>query len=286
MNPLRYVNLYCNTACDSRCTTCSFWKMRPKHLLTPRMLDSVAASRYVGTETWFALQGGEFTLHPDAGAILDLFADLNYILFTNMLNSGRVIDLMNRHGIRYITVSLDGGPEGYARIRGVDGFDRVTDGILRAAEKASVSVGITITPWSTYDDIRRAMDWCDRAGIAYGLNVYTESRIYESTRPAGPIPFLQQLADEAHDSFCAAHVRWSRGELSLPCHSIRRVASISPEGDVRLCHNRDVILGNIGEQTFDAIWGSRQTAAIHTQYESCNACWTSCYREHDLAEAQ
>ncbi len=286
MTPLRYVNLYCNTACDSRCTTCTFWKMHPRHWLDAEVLASVASSRFVSEETWFALQGGEFTLHSGADAILDLFADRNYILFTNMLNPRRVKELVDRHDVQYVTVSLDGGREGYARIRGVDAFDRVTAGIRQLSERASVSVGITITPWSTYEDVREAMDWCNAANVPFGLNVYTESRIYGSERRAEPIAPLQRIVDETGDAYCAAHILWSRGELNLPCRSIRRVASISPDGDLHLCHNLDIVLGNIHEARFDDIWSSERTNQLHQQYESCSACWTSCYRELDLEEAR
>src|SRR5207248_2467437 len=111
------------------CTTCNFWQMKPRHRLEPAVLEGIAASRFADAETWFALQGGEFTLHPRAGEILDLFAGTSFVLFTNMLNPARVIALVTRHAVRHVTVSLDGGREGYARIRGVDAFDRVTAGI-------------------------------------------------------------------------------------------------------------------------------------------------------------
>ena len=279
---LRYVNLYCNTACDSRCTTCNFWRMKPRHRLDPNVLEGIATSRFADEETWFALQGGEFTLHPRAGEILDLFAGRSFVLFSNLLNPPRVIALVKKHGVKHVTVSLDGGREGYARIRGVDAFDRVTAGIVELQQHAEVAVGITLTPWSRYDDYAEAADFCRANDVPFGVNIYTDSRIYEATQQPGEIPFLPRVVEETGDRFCAAYLRWRAGTLDLGCRSIRSVASISPDGDVHLCHNQDVILGNVNDMRFDEIWGSEETARTHAAFATCNACWTSCYRMHDL----
>jgi MoaA/NifB/PqqE/SkfB family radical SAM enzyme len=259
--------------------------MKPRHRLEPEALAGVAASRFADESTWFALQGGEFTLHPRAGEILDLFAGTSFILFSNMLNPPRLIALVRKHHVKYVTVSLDGGPEGYARIRGVDAFHRVTDGIVQLQQHADVSVGITLTPWSRYDDYAEAADFCRTNDVPFGVNIYTDSRIYEAASPPSDIPFLDRVVAETGDRFCAAYLRWRAGTLDLGCRSIRSVASISPDGDVHLCHNQDVILGNIHSESFDEIWGSEKTAAIHEAFQTCNACWTSCYRIHDLPPA-
>jgi MoaA/NifB/PqqE/SkfB family radical SAM enzyme len=259
--------------------------MRPRHRLEPAILESIASSRFADAETWFALQGGEFTLHPRAGEILDLFAGTSYVLFSNMLNPDRVIGLVRRHGVKHVTVSLDGGPEGYARIRGVDAFDRVTAGILQLQQDAEVAVGITLTPWSRYEDYAEAADFCRSHDVPFGVNIYTDSRIYQAAQPPSDIPFLDRIVEETGDDFCAAYLRWRAGTLDLGCHSIRSVASISPDGEVHLCHNQDVILGNINDTPFDDIWGSDETSRIHAKFAACNACWTSCYRVHDLRPA-
>ncbi|MDP9104724.1 MAG: SPASM domain-containing protein [Candidatus Eremiobacteraeota bacterium] len=283
---LSYVNLYCNTRCNSRCITCDFWKMDPLPRLTAADVASVAASRFADEDTWFAVQGGEFSLHPEADAILELFEDRHYILFTNFLSAERVVGLVRRHRTPYVAVSLDGGREGYARIRGVDAFDRVTRSILRLRAEAEISVGFTLTPWSELADYEAVAAFCRGNGIEFGVNLYTDSQIYQATTPPAHYPFLASIVADSQDAFAAAYEPWREGRLALPCHSIREVASVAPDGTVHLCHNQTAALGNVKDAGFDAVWDSEHARALHDRYASCNACWTSCYRTFDLKRAR
>jgi MoaA/NifB/PqqE/SkfB family radical SAM enzyme len=285
MRLLSYVNLYCNTRCNSRCVTCSFWRQDQLLQLSPGEVQSVIKSSYVDDSTWFALQGGEFSLHPRADEILELLKGKNYILFSNLLAPDKVFELVRRHEVPYITVSLDGGPDGYRRIRGVDGFARVTSALLRLRELANVFVGITLTPWSELRDYEEAAHFCRKHGIEFGVSLYTDSHIYEADGPIQSYPFLDRVASDADSPFCAAYESWRIGKLSLPCHSIREVASVTPDGAVYLCHNQKISLGSLREKSFDEIWGFEATRKLHEQYASCNECWTSCYREFDHQRA-
>ena len=278
---LSYVNLYCNTRCNSRCLTCAFWQQDPKVFLTPNDVAGLAQSKYVDSETWFAVQGGEFSLHTQADEILDVLANTNYVLFSNLISPRKVLQLIRRHKVAYVTVSLDGGRDGYNRIRGVDGFERVTNALLKVQELTNVSVGITITPWSEYRDYEEAANFCRTHGIDFGVNIYTNSHIYEANNPVAEYPFLTKVASDARSTFCGAYDNWKKGKLHLPCRSIREVASIAPDGTVYLCHNQKVALGNLRESSFDKIWSHEETRRLHESFASCNQCWTSCYREFD-----
>jgi MoaA/NifB/PqqE/SkfB family radical SAM enzyme len=279
---LSYVNLYCNTRCNSRCITCSFWRQNPLYELRPSEVASVVNSRYVDENTWFAVQGGEFSLHPQADAILEELKGSNYILFSNLLAPGRIFELIRRHQIRYVTVSLDGGPDGYNRIRGVNGFNRVTKALLKLQDIVNVSVGITLTPWSEYRDYEEAASFCRTHGFSFGVNLYTNSHIYEADGQIQEYPFIDQVAADSGDTYCLAYERWRVGKLRLPCHSIREVASIAPDATLYLCHNQKIPLGNLHQKSFDEIWGAEVVRRLQEEYVTCNQCWTSCYREFDF----
>jgi len=283
--PLAYVNLYCTSQCNSRCVTCDFWQ-RPVQTLEPAAVESVVNSRFVDGSTWLALQGGEFVLHPQADELLEMASTRQYILFTNLLAPARVEALVKRHQVPFVSVSLDGGPQGYAKIRGVDAFAKVTQGILRLRQFAEVSVGITLTPWSSLHDYYQASHFCREYGIDFGVNLYTNSRIYGANGPLCAPGLVAEVARDCGDAFCSAYASWVSGKLQLPCQSIRRVVSIGPDGTVHLCHNRQERLGNLRDSTFDSIWTSHKTLELHTRYTTCNDCWTSCYREYDLADAR
>jgi MoaA/NifB/PqqE/SkfB family radical SAM enzyme len=285
ISPLRYVNLYLNTACNSQCITCSFWSQTPQYLLRPERVRTIVESRFADRGTWFAVQGGEFTLHPQCDLILEMLADRRYILFSNLLSFERVLKLVRKHKVRFLTVSLDGGREGYRRIRGVDAFDRVTRNIQRLRGLCTISVGFTLTPWSHYRDYEEVAEFCRNNDIDFGVNLYTQSHIYEAEAPLVEYSFLDRINADLGDQFCLAYKAWMQGQLKLPCQSIREVASIAPDGTVYLCHNQKISLGNINSADFDDIWAQPRTARLHAEYESCNACWTSCYRGFDLDRA-
>ncbi len=283
---LRYVNLYCNNACNSRCTICDFWRMDQEVMLRVEDIAPIVSSGFADEKTWFAIQGGEFSLHPQADAILELVRDKSFILFTNLLAPQKIIQLIKRHAVPFVTVSLDGGKQGYQRIRGVDGFKKVTQSLLVLKELTTVSVGITISPLSTFEDYLAASGFCLENDIPFGINYYTQSKIYDSNLKVTNARLINQVAEHAQDPFSQAYVRWQRDELDLPCHSIKHVASIDPKGNLWLCHDQSVILGNIRESAFDAIWAAPRTRALHQQYQSCNACFTSCYRGYDFEASQ
>lgn len=283
--PLRYVNLYLNTVCNSRCVTCSFWKQTPQYVIPPERVRTVVNSRFADASTWFAVQGGEFTLHPQSDLILELLADRRYILFTNLLSFQRAVHLVRKHKVQFVTVSLDGGREGYRRIRGVDAFNRVTRDIRRLQDLCTVSVGFTLTPWSDYRDYEEVAAFCRKSGVDFGVNLYTHSHIYEAETALIEHSLLEKINADLGDEFCLAYKHWIRRELNVPCRSIREVASIAPDGTVYLCHNQKISLGNINTADFDEVWGHPRTARLHAEYESCNACWTSCYRTFDLERA-
>lgn len=283
---LSYVNLYLNTVCNSRCITCSFWKQAPRHVLETSRILTIINSQFADEKTWFAVQGGEFTLHPQADLILEALRGKNFILFTNLLSPAKALDLVQRHNVRYVTVSLDGGKEGYKRIRGVDSFEVVTEGILRLKSRCEVSVGFTLTPWSTYSDYEQVARFCRGNGIEFGVNLYTASHIYEAVSQIEDYNLLRRIAEDCKDPFVAGYIPWRNGRLQLRCHSIREVSSIAPDGNVFLCHNQPIALGNVNVADFDDIWGSAESERLHEQYATCNACWTSCYRIFDLDRAR
>jgi Fe-coproporphyrin III synthase len=142
---LPLVTLYLTERCNSRCVTCDYWRhgrtdMNPA--LVSRLLPSL---RDLGTRV-VLLSGGEPLLNPDWEKIAGLLKanGLKVWLLTSGLSlakhARRASQLMDA-----ITVSLDGtDPETYAAIRGLDAFDKVSEGI-RAAADCGMKVGIRVT---------------------------------------------------------------------------------------------------------------------------------------------
>ena len=58
---------------------------------------------------------------------------------------------------------------------------------------------------------------------------------------------------------------------------------IHSNGDVPLCQNLDVKLGNIHTCSLDDIFNSRNTCKIQYKHsKECNGCWINFHRKYDL----
>ena len=142
---LPLVTLYLSERCNSRCVTCDYWRHgRADQDLAAvtRLLPSLAA---LGTRVAL-ISGGEPLLNAEWAEIAQLLraSGLRLWLLTSGLSlakhAARVAQLFDA-----VTVSLDGTDRAtYARIRGLDAFDRVCAGV-RAAAGAGVAVGLRVT---------------------------------------------------------------------------------------------------------------------------------------------
>jgi len=142
---LPLVTLYLTERCNSRCVTCDYWRHGKRDVSlesVQRLLPDMAA---LGTHTAL-ISGGEPLLHREWEAIARLLRGQGIDLW--LLTAGLALAKHARRAaalFRTITVSLDGScAETYARIRGVDAFDKVCEGV-RTAVAAGVPVSLRVT---------------------------------------------------------------------------------------------------------------------------------------------
>ena len=142
---LPLVTLYLSERCNSRCTTCDYWRHGRADMdlaAVTRLLPDLAT-----LQTQVALiSGGEPLLNPEWAAIAQLLRANGLKLW--LLTSGLSLAKHARRAAQLfdaITVSLDGTDrETYRTIRGVDAFDKVCAGV-RAAAAAGVPLGVRVT---------------------------------------------------------------------------------------------------------------------------------------------
>ena len=71
--------------------------------------------------------------------------------------------------------------------------------------------------------------------------------------------------------------------LRLRCQSIFSELVIHSNGDVPLCQNLGVMLGNVYEHSLDEIFNSREATKVQCQYSrECNGCWINFHRKYDI----
>lgn len=96
---------------------------------------------------------------------------------------------------------------------------------------------------------------------------------------------LPAILDEFSENkdFLILYDEWRRGGLRLSCNSIHDSIVVLPNGDVPICQNLDVLIGNVHTNTLDEILAAEETRKKQKHYsENCNACWINFHRKYDI----
>ena len=96
------------------------------------------------------------------------------------------------------------------------------------------------------------------------------------------IPAIIKEFKENYD-FLVLYDEWRKGDLKMSCNSIIDSLCILPNGDVPLCQNLDVKIGNIFNNSLDEIINSEATKKTQKHYQhNCNGCWVNFHRKYDI----
>ncbi len=289
---LSQLMIYSTTACQSRCKHCSIWKKKPEHLSLGH-IQKIMESKCITPRTVVGLEGGEFVLHPQAGEIMGWFRQHhpNYTLLSNCLAPRKVIEAVRLYRPCHLYVSLDGDRAAYSKMRGVDGYGRVIQVVEALKGEVPLSLMFCLSPWNTFDDMEHVIDVAKRYRIDVRIGIYGTMSFFDTTGDllaADTGSYVSRIPANIHDTaenydFTALYDEWRNGRLKLRCQSIFSSLVIHSNGDVPLCQNLGVILGNIHEQSLDEIFNSRGTQQIQCHYSKhCNGCWINFHRKYDI----
>jgi len=306
---LSQLMIYSTTLCQSKCKHCNIWQKRPVEHLSLEDIQRIMQSKCVTKRTTVGLEGGEFILHPQANEIMAWFREHhpNYTLLSNCLASRRVIDAVRRYQPRHLYVSLDGGRETYLQMRGCDGYDRVIEVVEALKDEVPLSLMFCLSPWNTSDDMAYVIDVAKHYGVDVRIGIYGTMAYMMASPLSSPIGegFLsckrpsaergvrlspigegvwERLSQTQENfDFVALYDEWRNGHLRLRCQSIMSCLVVHSNGDVPLCQNLDVVLGNIHEQSLDEIFNGPSACHIQCHYSRhCNDCWINFHRKYDI----
>ena len=287
---LSQLMIYSTTRCQSRCKHCNIWQKPTEHL----SLDAIRRlmqSRCVTQRTTVGLEGGEFILHPQAYEIMAWFQKHhpNYTLLSNCLAYRRVVDAVRRFQPRHLYVSLDGGRETYQWMRGRDGYNRVIEVVEVLRKQVPLSLMFCLSPWNSFDDMALVIDIAKHYGVDVRIGIYGTMAFFDTTNELLMASnFVKQIPQNIHDTqenydFVALYDEWRNGRLRLRCQSINSSLVIHSNGDVPLCQNLDVILGNVHQQSLDEIFNGPEASRTQCRYSHhCNDCWINFHRKYDI----
>ncbi len=285
--------IYSTTLCQSRCLHCSIWKKRPVEELSLDAIIKLMSSRAITKDTVVGLEGGEFMLHSQANEIMEWFHNHhpNYTLLTNCLTPEKVIDAVKKYKPRHLFISLDGDKETYKYMRGCDGHDKVIQVVEACRDIIPVSFMFCLSPYNNFEDMRYVIDTANKYNIDVRIGIYGTMSFFDTDTKmieAAEEEYLKQIPENIHTTnenydFVALYSKWRDGKLNLRCHSILSQVVVHPNGDVPICQNLETVLGNIHEKSFDEIFNSKETVALHKHHtKNCNACWINYHRKYDI----
>ena len=287
---LSQLMIYATTICQSRCRHCSIWE-KPHESLSLEEVKALVNSKCVTSKTVVGLEGGEFVLHPQYREIMEWLRDNHpyYTLLSNGLAPAKVIEAVRLYKPVRLYLSLDGNKESYTDVRGVDGHDKVISVIEALKDEIPISLMFCLTPWNSFKDMAYVIDVAKKYKIDVRIGIYgtmdffdTKAELIEAEDFRASIPASIHDTEENFD-FVALYDEWRNGRLKLRCQSIYSSLVIHSNGDVPICQNLGVNLGNIKKNSLDEIFNGKAAGKLQCEYShKCNDCWINFHRKYDI----
>lgn len=276
------IPIFATDRCNSKCLICNIWKKKPKTDLDPEVVKKLLGSKVLSKSSSFILTGGEFILHPKYEEIISLLNKngKNYIMLSNGLLPDRLIEVVRGFGVKRLSLSLDGSPETYRKIRGVDGYSHVKKVVEELRDdNVHISIGYTISPWNSRNDLLHVMDFCAKNAVSFNVGYYCSMEYYDTLKHD---EILYTADDLINQPYHRLYPLWVSGKLDMPCLGIFLRPVIRPNGDVDICEPLQIKLGNLYEQNLEAIWRNKRTRMLQKRNFSCNSCWHDAQRLCDI----
>jgi MoaA/NifB/PqqE/SkfB family radical SAM enzyme len=236
----------------------------------------------------FIIAGGEPILHPRFKEVMSLFRGRQYLFLSNGLLVDRLVEAVRQFRIKRLSLSLDGTPETYKEVRGVDGYSKV-EKVVQELRKDEVSIYIffVVNPWNTRKDLKHVIEFCRKYGVHLLAGYYQNFPYYNTTLPAEHLYDVNDLLSRPSFSsnphpYFKLYDQWASGDLNIPCFSVLLRPVIRTNGDVELCEGRESKIGNLYKQRLGEIWASKKTRDLQRQFFRCNACWADGQRPMDI----
>jgi len=291
---LSSIMLYATDRCSAKCKHCNIWAKNPKQHLSFEKIKEIVCSSVVSKSTIIGLEGGEFVLHPEANEILDFLSNYhpNFDLLSNCVVPDKILEAVKKYRPKRLFISLDGGRETHNEIRGVDLYDKVITVIESCKDLLPVSVMFTLTPFNNFNDLQHVVEVCNKYNIDLRVGIYNNMEYFETTVKSidaeslnfsiKDIPKTISNFPENFDFVCL-FTEFRAGNIVLPCRSISDSIVIYPSGDIPICQNKEIILGNVHEESLKKIMTKKSTRILHKQHKhGCNQCWVNFHRKYDI----
>ncbi len=99
---------------------------------------------------------------------------------------------------------------------------------------------------------------------------------------AAQVPPIIKEFSENYD-FLVLYDEWKKGNVKMRCYSILDSLVVLPNGEVPICQNLDLKIGNVFNKSLDEIFNGEETRKLQKEYvHNCNQCWLNFHRKYDV----
>ena len=179
LSTLPSMTIVLTNKCNSKCVMCNYWKYKDFEFLPYKIIESCISDFKKLNIQSVTLTGGEPLLHPEWSDFATLLKknNISIHLMTNglllMKERNHIKDLVDS-----ITVSFDGGtPESYEKIRGVNAFNIVLNGVKEIREMGKPIRLRTIIQKGNYQDMLKLINIAKEYGTTITfqqIDVYSQ----------------------------------------------------------------------------------------------------------------
>jgi MoaA/NifB/PqqE/SkfB family radical SAM enzyme len=292
------IYFYATSFCNSDCPFCAFRKSNANMARAYMPYDDVVKfweeSPHVlndrSDEIGVVLQGGEYTLHPDAAKIAKFFESKcrKVTLLTNAIDPDKITPIVRY--VNQITISLDG--PNHDKVRLAPGNLQNIIKVLEYGYKVPINLQMTLGPWNMKaEDVEFVINMSDKYNAGLRFNVAFDGGILGMGKYKPDITNLKNIrnliASNADDQdmnlVYLDNVIHAVEVERLPCMSTSIYSTILQNGDVLLCQglpHENAFIGNVYHTYFDAIW--EIAAKKRLKYRLCKECVLSCQLIGDI----
>ncbi|MBW2662496.1 MAG: radical SAM protein [Deltaproteobacteria bacterium] len=280
--------------CNAKCYMCNTWKnpSRKDEEFAPDLLNKIPYDL-----NFINITGGEPFLRDDLDEIIQIAIDKTkrLIISTNGYFTKKIVRLAENYGNRIgFRISIEGLPAANDELRGIkDGFDHGLRSLVTLHDMGikDIGFGITVSDRNARDMIEL---WrlSKSMGIEFATATTHNSYYFHKhdNRHEDPEMVAKEFEKIAAELLNTNRPKnWFRayfnmglankvrgGKRPLPCEVGTDVFFLDPYGNIMPCNGSDepMIMGNLKDQTFDAIWNSQKADEIRNQVRNCpKQCW-------------
>jgi len=291
MRPNKLIQFYLTDYCNSRCRTCSIWKNALTgicdHLDYKKVIEVIEQFK----DADYVFGGGEFTLYNYKEDLLQYCKeyDINYTVLSNAIYVNSLMELVDRFGIKNVTISCDGTRHDW--IRGVPGnLENIKYFVSEYGDKVdNLKISYTYSRFNE-DCVDKDMEMFRSWGIdKVYLCIASPMALLENSKDSLYIPTsldglgtnMSMFYDKDREYLDRIFNGWPKKK----CDSTSSVFTIYTNGDIVRCQSylSNVVLGNInkpGESFKDIVYAlEKDRHNFACPYDK--KCGLLCQRRYD-----